>query len=330
MKHLLAISLSITALVAASATFAKPALAPLPIIDMHMHAMHASDYGPPPSPICAPFVNWPIRDAAAPPDAYFGAYAGIDCPNKLMSAMTDDDLREQTLKIVRDRNILAVVSGDADMVETWRQEAPDHVLSGLMFGVEKPPSIDDLRKLYAEGRLKVIGEICNEYEGIPVNDPRMEPYYALGEELNIPVAIHMGPGPPGAAYLGSPQFRMRDSDPLDLEDVLLRHPKLRVQVMHAGWPMLDNMIALMYAHPQVYVDTGVIDYVLPKAEFDRYLKTLVDAGMGKRIMFGSDNMIWPGSIAVAIASIEKAGYLTPEQKRDILYNNAARFLGMPK
>ena len=34
-----------------------------------------------------------------------------------MSAMTDDDLREQTLNIVREGHILAVVSGDADMVE---------------------------------------------------------------------------------------------------------------------------------------------------------------------------------------------------------------------
>lgn len=39
-----------------------------------------------------------------------------------------------------------------------------------------------------------------------------------------------------------------------------------------------------------------------------------------------DQMIWPGIIAPAIESAEHAPFLTAEQKRDIVYNNAARFL----
>jgi len=37
-------------------------------------------------------------------------------------------------------------------------------------------------------------------------------------------------------------------------------------------------------------------------------------------------MVWPGTIDVAIQSIETAPFLTLEQKRDTFYNNAARFL----
>jgi uncharacterized protein len=37
-------------------------------------------------------------------------------------------------------------------------------------------------------------------------------------------------------------------------------------------------------------------------------------------------MVWPEALEVAIQSIETADFLTAEQKRDILYNNAARFL----
>jgi predicted TIM-barrel fold metal-dependent hydrolase len=37
-------------------------------------------------------------------------------------------------------------------------------------------------------------------------------------------------------------------------------------------------------------------------------------------------MVWPGAIEVAIANLEAAAFLTPGQKRDIFYNNAARFL----
>jgi hypothetical protein len=46
----------------------------------------------------------------------------------------------------------------------------------------------------------------------------------------------------------------------------------------------------------------------------------------KRVMFGSDQMQWPETIELAINRIEQAPFLTDEQKRDILYNNAKRFL----
>lgn len=116
------------------------------------------------------------------------------------------------------------------------------------------------------------------------------------------------------------------SSPLLLEDVLVKHPKLRINVMHAGYPMLDDTLALLYAHPQVYVDTGVIVYSQPRPAFYRYLQTLVDAGFGERVMFGSDQMVWPETIERSIAVIDEAPFLSAQQKRDILYNNAARFL----
>jgi hypothetical protein len=46
----------------------------------------------------------------------------------------------------------------------------------------------------------------------------------------------------------------------------------------------------------------------------------------KRIMFGSDEMIWPGTIKLAFDAITSADFLSPKHKRDILYHNAAKFL----
>ena len=124
--------------------------------------------------------------------------------------------------------------------------------------------------------------------------------FALAEELDIPVSIHIGLSKPGIAYDASPKYRAALSNPLLLEEVLIRHPKLRIYVMHAGWPMSDQMVGLMWAHPQVYVDTGAIDWALPRKEFHAYLRRLVEAGFGKRIMFGSDQMVWPETIGMAV------------------------------
>ena len=90
--------------------------------------------------------------------------------------------------------------------------------------------------------------------------------------------------------------------------------------------LLDDLRALLFAHPQVYVDISSIVYTEPRPAFYRFLHGVLEAGYGDRVMFGSDQMIWPGIIEPAIRTIEDAPALTPAQRRDILYNNAARFL----
>jgi len=62
-------------------------------------------------------------------------------------------------------------------------------------------------------------------------------YFALAEELDIPVAIHMGTGGSGRANLltrGSAARRQSTA----AGRASGRHPKLRVQIMHAGYPMM--------------------------------------------------------------------------------------------
>jgi len=74
------------------------------------------------------------------------------------------------------------------------------------------------------------------------------------------------------------------------------------------------------------VDVACNDWAFPRAQFHDALRRMIDAGFGKRILFGSDGMYWPGAIGEAIRAIEEAPFLDEVQKRDILYHNAARFL----
>jgi hypothetical protein len=170
-----------------------------------------------------------------------------------------------------------------------------------------------------------MGEIGTQLNGVPPNDPKLEPYFALAEELDLPVLIHtLGIGP----YM--PGFRSAAGSPLLLEDVLVRHPKLRLFVENAGYPYRDEMIAMMYQYPQLYADVSTITWVIPRIAFYDYLEALVRAGLAKRLMFGSDQMVWPAKIGKAVETIEQAPFLTEEQKRDILYNNAVRFLRLER
>ena len=299
-----------------------------PIIDMHLHASHANSQGPPPIFICAPVSIWPAWDPKTGGEAYgVSLMKHPPCASPLQSAATDEELMQRTLKIVRSRNVIAVASGSPATIAKWKEAGGDRILPATSFDPKTgKPTVEQLRQMVKGGQVIAFAEVSQQYEGIAANDPRMEPYYALAEELDVPVGIHMGPGPPGATYFFAPDYRMRFSSLLLLEDVLAHHPKLRLWAMHAGWPLGDDAIAALYADPQLYVDIGVICYVIPRKEFYGYLQRLIDAGFENRIMFGSDQMVWPDALSAAIDSIQNAPSLTSAQKRDILYNNAARFL----
>lgn len=319
--------LSLWLLVSAAVQPNVAPITPAPIIDMHFHAFGADAMGPPGSKICAPYGPLPARDPAKGIEDYLERFTiAPNCSRSYAGPPTDQALLAANVDKLRKHDIIAVASGPPPYVEALRRAAPERVFPAVSFGDATLPSIKELRKLHSDGLLKVIGELTFQYGGITPDDPRIEPYYALAEELDVPVAIHIGPGPPGISYFGAPRYRMKASNPLALEEVLMRHPKIRLYVMHAGWPMSDEMVALLYAHPQVYVDVSVINYAFPRAEFHAYLKRLVNAGFAERIMFGSDQMIWPDAVDAAIEGIETAVFLSPQQKRDIFYNNAARFL----
>ena len=183
------------------------------------------------------------------------------------------------------------------------------------------PDVDWLREELRGGRIESFGELVPQFFGMVPGDERLKPYWQLAEEFDIPVAIHMGLRPPGKF----PDFRMSAGDPLLLEDVLLRDERLRLLVMHAGWPYLESTIALLYAHPNVYVDVGALQagFVVPRASYYAHLRGLVDAGFANRIVFGSD---FPNQVEAGINAILSADFLSDAQKSDILCGNAARFL----
>lgn len=249
------------------------------------------------------------------------------CAHPHAQAESDDAVMRESLKALERYDIHAVTSGPLDRVELWRSAAPTRVIPAISFLTDEPRSPEELRRLFAAGRFAVFAEIGAQYRGLSLDDPSLERYFALAEELDVPVGVHLGEGPPGGIHVGgNPDYRVALGHPLQLEPVLVKHPKLRLYVMHYGSPFVDEMISLMYSHPQVYVDVAQNNWGFPRAHFHSQLRRLIDAGFGKRILWGSDQMIWPRAIGVAIDAIEKAPFLTRAQKRDIFFNNAVRFL----
>jgi predicted TIM-barrel fold metal-dependent hydrolase len=274
-----------------------------PIIDMHMH------------------IGAPLELPAGAPAPCLPQ----PCNRKGKATANSSENLKKTLEVMDRYNIVKGFLSDLhlDELREWAKAAPGRFILSPFILEPAKAAPDDLRQELEAKRLAGIGEIGSQLVGIAPNDPRLDPYFALAEEFDVPVLIHTaGIGPP------LPSFRTAAGSPLLLEEVMVSHRKLRIFVENTGYPYLDEMIAMMYQYPQLYGDVSTITWIIPRSAFYDYLKRLIEAGLGKRLMFGSDQMRWPEMIGEGIEAIEEADFLTDEQKRDILYNNAVRFLQM--
>jgi predicted TIM-barrel fold metal-dependent hydrolase len=291
-------ALGVVFLFSAGLTFGQAETKRLPIIDVHLHSQSLEEL------------------TSAGPNPVTG--------KKAPESITEH-IRQTLAEMDRYNIVLGIASGDIETVERLRQAAPDRIWAGPSSGI---PGLDveRLRTLYKSGRLKILGEVCAQYDGLSPSDPVLDPYFALAELLNIPACIHMGGlGPPGITAW-CPKYRAALGNPLLLEELLNRHPKLGIWMAHLGFPFLEETIGILNVYPQFYIDTSAVDWAETREGFYSYLRELIKLGHGQRIMFGSDQLAWPDAIGLAVETIEQADYLTAEQKRDILYNNAARFL----
>lgn len=303
---------------------------PLPIIDVHLHAQPVASYGPPGKKFCTPasqqITAFDPAMGKSWPEEWMGRNMNPDCDAWVPQSQDDEALLRETLAIMERHNIIGVVSGLPETLAVWKAAAPERIIAGHQFNINREGSVTPqmLKERFDEGGFEVLAEVTNQYSGVGPDDPRFAAYWAMAEENDIPVGIHIGGMPPGSAYMIE-GARISLGDPFLLEEVLVRHPRLRVYMMHAGYPHIAKTIAMLRQYPQLYVEIGVLPVTMPEAEFHAFIERLVQVGHGDRVMFGSDQMIWPGIIEASIEAVNSAD-LTKSQKRDIFYNNAARFL----
>ncbi|MBA3668533.1 MAG: amidohydrolase family protein [Sphingomonas sp.] len=295
-----------------------------PIIDIHVHA--SSRDRDRPVAVC-PGDQEITFNAVDPRDAYYPAKAS-SCANPIYSPLTSDELRRGTIAaLLRNNARHAVLTGRPEVVALWRKGYEALFIPAGDPGSSTPAQLDRLRSLIASRAVDVIFEVGFQYQGKRADNPALEPFWALAEQRDIPVGIHLGESVPGGAREPGPNaFRPSLTTPFQLEDVLRKHPRLRVYVCHYGSPLVDEMIAMLYFYPNLYVDISANDWNSPRAQFYDHLKRMVDAGFSKRILFGSDQTAFPQGIDLAVPSVAAAPFLNAAQKRDISYNNAARFL----
>ena len=142
--------------------------------------------------------------------------------------------------------------------------------------------------------------------------PGLAEVYRRAEAAGIPVTIHTGTSVfPGA--------RSRFGDPMDVDDVAIDFPRLRILLAHGGRPLwMEAAFFLVRRHPNVHLELSGI----PPAKLLEYFPRLEE--IAHKTIWGTD---WPSpgvkSMKVNVEAF-LAVPLSDGAKRAILHDNARR------
>jgi predicted TIM-barrel fold metal-dependent hydrolase len=142
---------------------------------------------------------------------------------------------------------------------------------------------------------------------------RWYPFYAKCVELDIPVQMQVG-----QSLIYTPEQRLRSvGRPITLDAVACDFPELRLVGIHIGIPWADEMIAMAWKHPNVYIGSDAHSPKYWPAPFIHYINTF-----GKdKVLFGTDYPVL--DFVRTRQEIEALG-LRDEAKRKLLRENALR------
>ena len=190
--------------------------------------------------------------------------------------------------------------------------------SGLA-GVDPTEGMHGLREL--ERAVKQLGFIGAHlyphwFEMAP-DHARYYPIYAKCCELGIPIQMQVG------HCLRYSEERPLKSvgRPITLDTIACDFPELKLVGIHIGWPWTEEMIAVAYKHPNVFIGT---DAYAPKHWDKKFIRFMNSFGQDK-VIFGTDYPVI--DLERARSEFDALG-LREGARRKVLRDNVIRLYGL--
>ncbi|MFZ0841623.1 MAG: amidohydrolase family protein [Xanthobacteraceae bacterium] len=152
---------------------------------------------------------------------------------------------------------------------------------------------------------------------LPPDHAKYYPFYAKCVELNIPYQMQVG-----QSMIYAPEHRTRSvARPILLDGIACDFPELKLIGIHIGIPWHDEMIAMAWKHPNVFIGS---DAHRPKYWPESFVHFINSWGQDK-VIFGTDFPIIDFQRAIDdIAALD----LKPEVRRKFLRENVRRIYGL--
>jgi predicted TIM-barrel fold metal-dependent hydrolase len=234
------------------------------------------------------------------------AEAGVDYALVLTSYLVTPH-RPSTAEVVR-------------AVERWPNLG---VVAGISFQNYQERDLRELADFLRAGLVRGL-KLYPGYEPFYPHDRRLQVVYDLAEEFDVPVMIHSGD-----TY--SPRGKLKYSHPLEIDEVAVDHPRVKLVICHLGNPWLVDCMEVVYKNRNVHADiSGLVLGEFTDA-FEDYMAEQIEdvilyAGEPDRFLFGTD---WPICSMRSYVEFVRQLKLDPLHRRAILYENARRLFRLP-
>lgn len=165
-----------------------------------------------------------------------------------------------------------------DLVAEYVSRHPEKLIGFSCIDPNERDYLDEMRRTFESMNFRGL-KLAPIYQNYHPMDERMQPVYAYCEKRNIPILFHQGTTFPRRAPL-------KYSFPVQLEDVALQYPELKIVIAHLGHPWMDDTIVLIRKQPNVYSDISALYY--RPWQFYNGLMSAVEYGATHKLLLGSD------------------------------------------
>jgi uncharacterized protein len=230
-----------------------------------------------------------VRDRPAWSKSFFGDKIGVD-PALLKGVSLEQYIERMDAAGIDRSFLIATKAGPAGHPESHRL-APERIAKmveqypdrfSALIGIDPTEGVRGVAEMqFAIESMGFVGaHLYPHWFGLAPDHRRYYPFYAKCAEIDVPIQMQVG----HCLRYSSTNPLRSVGRPITLDTIACEIPELKLVGIHTGWPWTEEMIAVAYKHPNVYIGS---DAYAPKhwpAEFVHFINTF---GQDK-VLFGTD------------------------------------------
>lgn len=202
------------------------------------------------------------------------------------------------------------------LIESTKKYDNIGLVAGFSIDNHTNADLKQYRKWIKEGFVKGLKIYCG-YEHYYPYDKRYQKVYDTCVEFGIPVMVHTGD-------TFSEKGKLKFSHPLNLDEVAVDNPELKIVMCHLGNPWIEDCQEVVYKNDNVYADmsglaVGKFDHFFEEIMVEKVAELINYAGEPRYLLYGTD---WPISDMGSYINFVSKLKLKKEYRNKLMYQNA--------
>jgi len=238
-----------------------------------------------------------------------------ECLDNLLADMQDNKVDHSL--ILTSYKVTEHRPPTGDVIRAVEKHKNLSTVAGISFLNYKLRDLREVAEFIESGQVKGL-KLYPGYEPFYPYDKRCQVIYDLAVEFDIPVMFHTGD-----TY--SPKGKVRFSHPLNIDDVAVDNPDMKIVICHLGNPWIRDCMEVVYKNQNVYTDISGLTLGDFNEKFERFMRNqvrdmLLYAGDPGYLLYGTD---WPICNMKSYLKFMRELKLPAESMEKIMWKNAA-------